>query len=89
MTCQALRQLIIAQFFLLKDSANLDLNAITYIRIVDVVGAMNTDFARRDSRGIKVNDPWPTPFPLMELSTNRSFNKYIGCIETEENNGYN
>lgn len=47
----------------LKDSTNLDINAITHVKIIDAVGAMNANFARRDSRGVKVNDPWPTPFP--------------------------
>ena len=47
----------------LKDSANLDLNAITHVRIVDVVGSIDPAYARLDSRGVKINDPFPTPFP--------------------------
>ncbi|MCH2044874.1 MAG: T9SS C-terminal target domain-containing protein, partial [Saprospiraceae bacterium] len=46
----------------LKDSSNLDVNAITHVRIIDVVGSIDPDFVRRDSRGVKINDPWPTPF---------------------------
>ena len=46
----------------LKDSANLDINQIRFVRIVDVVGSINTNYARRDSKGRKINDPWPTRF---------------------------
>lgn len=40
----------------------LNLNAITHIRVVDVVGSVNKLYATRDGFGNKVNDPWPTPF---------------------------
>ena len=46
----------------LKDSLGIDLENITHVRIVDVVGSILPDFARRDSRGIVINDPWTTPF---------------------------
>lgn len=39
-----------------------ELNAISSIRIVDVGGCMQSAFARTDSIGNKINDPWPTPF---------------------------
>jgi hypothetical protein len=42
--------------------SSININQITHIRIVDVVGSMDNNFARRDSRGVKINDPWPTPF---------------------------
>jgi hypothetical protein len=42
--------------------SSVNINAITHIRIVDVVGSMDNNFAKRDSRGVKINDPWPTPF---------------------------
>lgn len=48
---------------LLADSAILDINAVTHVRLVDVVGCLQDAYATRDSRGIKVNDPWSTPFP--------------------------
>ncbi|MBL1145415.1 MAG: T9SS type A sorting domain-containing protein [Bacteroidetes bacterium] len=47
----------------LKGTPNLDLDQITHIRIVDVVGTMNPNFASRDHIGRKVNDPFPTAFP--------------------------
>ncbi len=46
----------------LKDSIGIDVSAITHIRLVDVVGSINDSFARRDSKGQKINDPWPTDF---------------------------
>ncbi len=46
----------------LKDSADIDVNAITHIRLIDVVGSINDSFARRDVKGRKINDPWPTDF---------------------------
>jgi hypothetical protein len=46
----------------LKDSAGLDVNAIRYVRLIDVVGSINDSFAMRDAQGRKINDPFPTPF---------------------------
>ena len=47
----------------MKNIAGLDVNGVTHVRIVDVVGCINDSFARIDTAGRKVNDPWPTPFP--------------------------
>ncbi len=47
----------------LKDSISLDLDAIRYVRIIDVVGSLQPAFARRDAKGHPINDPYPTPFP--------------------------
>ena len=41
----------------------LDVNRITHVRIVDVVGCIQDEYAEYDSLGNKINDPWPTPFP--------------------------
>ncbi len=46
----------------LKDSAGLDVNNITHIRIVDVVGTSNPAYCSRDAAGRMIRDPWPTPF---------------------------
>ena len=46
----------------LKDSIGLDIHSITHVRIVDVIGSIDARYARRDSRGMMINDPWPTPF---------------------------
>jgi hypothetical protein len=40
----------------------LDINQVTHVRVIDVVGSINEDYATRDAFGNKVNDPWPTPF---------------------------
>jgi uncharacterized protein YceK len=40
----------------------LDINNITYIRIIDVVGAIDDQYGTRDGDGRIINDPWPTPF---------------------------
>jgi hypothetical protein len=47
----------------LKDSVGIDINSIKFVRIRDVVGSINTKYATRDTKGRKINDPWPTRFP--------------------------
>ena len=46
----------------LEDSEGLDKMAITHVRVVDVVGCIQPDYATYDCQGHIVNDPWPTPF---------------------------
>ncbi len=46
----------------IKDSTGIDLKHITHVRIVDVVGCIQSPYATFDSQGHRVNDPWPTPF---------------------------
>jgi len=45
-----------------EDNELLDKNRITHIRIVDVVGNIDPEYATKDSEGHIVNDPWPTAF---------------------------
>ena len=40
----------------------LDKSKITHVRIVDVVGNIDPEYANYDSQGHVINDPWPTPF---------------------------
>lgn len=40
----------------------LNVNAITHVRVVDVVGTINPDYATRDALDRVINEPWPTPF---------------------------
>ena len=47
----------------LETVLNKQINQITHIKIVDVVGSINDAFATFDSQGNKINDPYPTPFP--------------------------
>ena len=44
------------------DDPLLDKDHITHIRIVDVVGCIDPEYATYDCQGHPVNDPWPTPF---------------------------
>jgi hypothetical protein len=47
----------------LNGTAGLDVNHITQIKIIDVVGCINESFATYDQYGNKINDPWNTAFP--------------------------
>lgn len=46
----------------LADSTGIDLNHITHVKIVDVVGSINPLYASYDALGRPVNDPFPTAF---------------------------
>ncbi len=47
----------------LENIAGLDINNITHIKIIDVVGSIDPNFATYDTQGNIVNDPYPTDFP--------------------------
>lgn len=40
----------------------LDVDAITHVKIIDVVGCIQNAYATYDQYGNKINDPWSTPF---------------------------
>jgi hypothetical protein len=46
----------------LSGRPGLNINAVTHIRIVDVIGAISGS-GSRDAAGRRINDPFPTPFP--------------------------
>lgn len=46
----------------LTDSNGINPDSIHFIRLVDVVGIVDSAFASRDINGRIINDPWPTPF---------------------------
>jgi len=46
----------------IEDSPLLDKEAVTHVRIVDVIGTINPEYASRDADGHIINDPWSTPF---------------------------
>lgn len=46
----------------LPDNPLLNKNAITHIKIIDVVGTLNPQYATYDSYGNMINDQYPTPF---------------------------
>lgn len=45
-----------------EDNALLNKNKVTHIRIIDVIGNIDPEYATYDSEGHPVNDPWPTGF---------------------------
>lgn len=47
----------------LANQTNLDVNNITHVRIVDVIGTAADEFASLDAEENKVIDPYPTAFP--------------------------
>ena len=47
----------------LSGVSGLNINAITHVRIVDVIGTIDESHASRDTDGRKINDPFPTAFP--------------------------
>ncbi|WP_118976179.1 T9SS type A sorting domain-containing protein [Taibaiella koreensis] len=46
----------------LKSTPGLDVNHITHVRIVDVVGSIDPQYASRDKDGRIINDPYPSVF---------------------------
>ncbi|MEO6738908.1 MAG: PEP-CTERM sorting domain-containing protein [Chthoniobacteraceae bacterium] len=46
----------------LVGTPGLDINAVTHVRIVDVVGSIDPLYGTRDSLNNLINDPWPTAF---------------------------
>ena len=46
----------------LADSSGIDFNAITHIKIIDVVGSINPTYGTFDSQGNIINDLYPTNF---------------------------
>ncbi len=46
-----------------KNKPALDVNHITHIKIIDVVGSIQAQYGTKDTSGSFVNDPWPTAFP--------------------------
>ena len=43
--------------------SNVRINEIHFVRIIDVVGSIDTLLGSKDSEGRMINDPWPTLFP--------------------------
>jgi hypothetical protein len=47
----------------LQNDTQINLQSISHIRIVDVVGNIDELYASKDAAGNIINDPWPTPYP--------------------------
>jgi len=59
----------------------LDINHITHIKIIDVVGSITTPYATYDKNNNKVNDPWPTPYASCGFDLDA-----VGVINQQTNN---
>ena len=46
----------------LEDSEFLNKDSIVFVKIVDVIGTIDPQYATRDSRGQIINDPYPMPY---------------------------
>ncbi|GEM_PF-845868 len=46
----------------LPDTSVLNKNAVTHVRVVDVIGSIDPNIGSYDSQGTLINDPWPTTF---------------------------
>jgi hypothetical protein len=46
----------------LSGITNLDIQNISHVRIIDVIGSISPLYGTQDTAGNYVNDPWPTPF---------------------------
>ena len=44
------------------DNSLLNKNSITHVKLIDVVGSLDPQYAGYDSFGNRINDPFPTPF---------------------------
>ena len=44
----------------LRDSANIDINSITHVRVIDAVGSIDPQYGTYDAFGHLINDPFPT-----------------------------
>lgn len=47
----------------MTNTIGLDVNNITHVKIIDVIGSINPSYCNYDDSNNKINDPWPTPFP--------------------------
>jgi hypothetical protein len=81
----------------LNDSAGLNIQNITHVRIKDVGGSILPAYAEWDANGNKINDPWPTRFASggfdldavgvihAKLSTYKNTNPSISSIKMGPN----
>jgi len=73
----------------ITDSTDINLDSINYVRVIDVVGTLNTNFCSYDSQGHKINDPYPTAFASGGFDLDGiavlNENKFVGINEIESN----
>ncbi len=73
----------------LKDIDGLDVDHITHIKLIDVVGSIDPVYATFDSNDEIVNDPFPTPFPSsgFDLSGVGVIHQKIATVIQEKTTG--
>ena len=74
--------------FDLEDLASvqgLDVNHITHVKIIDVIGSINYPFAVTDQYGTPINDPYPTAFASggFDLDAVGVLHQYVSIEENE------
>jgi hypothetical protein len=71
----------------LANKPGLNINAITHVKVIDVVGSLLKAFATYDCFNSKINDPWPTPFPSSGFDLDAigviHENKIVGISEND------
>lgn len=72
----------------LSSSPQLDIDNITHVKIIDVIGNVMPPYVSFDSNNNAINDPWPTPFPQGGFDLDAIgviHQKAVGIHELEEN----
>ncbi len=64
--------------------SELNINQITHVRIVDVVGSINPNYGSQDINGNYINDPFPTPFPSSGFDLDGVAVLHQGPLSSEE-----
>jgi hypothetical protein len=65
----------------------LDIYHITHVRVIDVVGSIDKQYASFDFYGHAVNDPWPTPFNSSGVDLDAVGVIHQDVSSVNENNG--
>ena len=68
----------------IADSVGIDINNINYVKLIDVVGTTNANFATYDSQGHIVIDPYATPFASGGFDLDA-----VGVINEDKTNSIN
>jgi hypothetical protein len=72
----------------LSGQLGLDINHITHVRIIDVVGSIDKQYASYDFYGHAINDPWPTPFNSsgIDLDAVGVIHQYMTSVKENDGN---
>lgn len=69
------------------DSTGINLDSINFVKIIDVVGSINSSLGSYDSQGNIINDPYPTGFVSggfdLDAVAVINENKFVGINETQ------